>query len=229
VVDEKRLCRARAWARWLRTRPRAVCLRPVQRAPNCARAYESCCGCRRSPASTGTEQGLLAREDPHPALFDHYAQALALLAAGAPQAGVLRAFELLLLGELGWLPALDHDSASLQPLQPERRYQLQAQGGLHEVAAPDGGQHEGLDGVLAQEQMQERVQGRVQEEGRASLNAPAAAAGADFATASCSADYWLALHAALQTGLGLAQLAPPVPARPQRGLAAPAACRLALP
>jgi len=143
---------------------------------------------------------LLAREDPHPALFDHYAQALALLAAGAPQAGVLRAFELLLLGELGWLPALDHDSASLQPLQPERRYQLQAQGGLREVAAPDGGQHEGLDGVLAQEQMQERVQGRVQEEGRASLNAPAAAAGADFATASCSADYWLALHAALQTG-----------------------------
>ena len=145
---------------------------------------------------------LLAREDPHPALFDHYAQALALLAAGAPQAGVLRAFELLLLGELGWLPALDHDSASLQPLQPERRYQLQAQGGLHEVVAPDGGQLEGLDGVGAQgrtqEQgrLQERVQERVQEECRASPNAPAA--GADSATASCSADYWLALHAALQ-------------------------------
>jgi len=145
---------------------------------------------------------LLAREDPHPALFDHYAQALALLAAGAPQAGVLRAFELLLLGELGWLPALDHDSASLQPLRPEGRYLLQAQGGLREVAPPDGGQHEGLDGVLAQEQMQERVQGRVQgrvqEEGRASLNAPAT--GADSAAAACSADYWLALHAALQAG-----------------------------
>jgi len=144
---------------------------------------------------------LLAREDPHPALFDHYAQALALLAAGAPQAGVLRAFELLLLGELGWLPALDHDSASLQPLQPERRYQLQAQGGLREVVAPDGGVDVGPDGVVAQVRMQEqrvqgRVQERVQEEGRASPNAPAA--GADSAAAACSADYWLALHAALQ-------------------------------
>jgi len=144
---------------------------------------------------------LLAREDPHPALFDHYAQALALLAAGAPQAGVLRAFELLLLGELGWLPALDHDSASLQPLQPERRYLLQAQGGLREVAAPDGGQHEGPEWVAAQEQrmqgraQEQRVQERAQEVGRASPNA---AAGAGAATASCSAAYWLALHAALQ-------------------------------
>ncbi|MEW5886429.1 MAG: DNA repair protein RecO [Pseudomonadota bacterium] len=119
---------------------------------------------------------LLAREDPHPTLFDHYAQALALLAAGAPQAGVLRAFELLLLGELGWLPALDHDSASLQPLRPHGRYQLQAQGGLREVAPPDG------EVALPD--------GAVDEGGRALPDTAAAAA--------CSADHWLALHAALQ-------------------------------
>jgi DNA repair protein RecO (recombination protein O) len=83
---------------------------------------------------------LLAREDPHPTLYDHYAQALALLAAGAPQAGVLRAFELLLLRELGWLPPLDHEAASLQPLRAEARYQLQTQGGLCELppTAADG-------------------------------------------------------------------------------------------
>jgi len=107
---------------------------------------------------------LLAREDPHPVLYDHYAQALALLAAGAPQAGVLRAFELLLLRELGWLPALHYEAASLQALRPESRYQLQAQGGLREVAAPTVSA--GLQG--------------------------------DGGDAACSADHWLALHAALQ-------------------------------
>ena len=44
---------------------------------------------------------LLARDDPHPLLFDHYACAVRCLAdPGEPQASALRAFELLLLREV---------------------------------------------------------------------------------------------------------------------------------
>ena len=51
---------------------------------------------------------LLARHDPHPALFDAYAATLPALGRarrGAPQAA-LRAFELVLLREIGLLPEL---------------------------------------------------------------------------------------------------------------------------
>ncbi len=65
---------------------------------------------------------LLARQDPHPRLFDGYAATLPLLAAGdegAAQAA-LRAFELLLLREIGVLPSLGEEAATLQPLPPGR-------------------------------------------------------------------------------------------------------------
>lgn len=74
---------------------------------------------------------LLARDDAHPVLFDAYAQAALALATGAaPTATVLRAFELVLLREVGFLPALDEEGASLQALRPEARYHLQAECGL---------------------------------------------------------------------------------------------------
>lgn len=74
---------------------------------------------------------LLARDDPHPAVFDVYAQAaLALATESAPTAAVLRAFELLLLREVGFLPSLDEEGASLQALRPEARYHLQPEFGL---------------------------------------------------------------------------------------------------
>lgn len=84
---------------------------------------------------------LLQRDDPHPTLFDHYAQAVAVLAQpNAPQAAVLRAFELLLLREAGYLPALDEEGASLQPLQPEVLYRLVPESGLQSVRhAQDSG------------------------------------------------------------------------------------------
>ena len=44
---------------------------------------------------------LLARDDPHPALFDHYVSALNQLAHDEPAAIVLRQFELALLRETG--------------------------------------------------------------------------------------------------------------------------------
>jgi DNA repair protein RecO (recombination protein O) len=80
---------------------------------------------------------LLARHDPHPALFDAYAQALPELAAGH-DAGVqaaLRAFELTLLREVGVLPDLSLVTLTQQPLQAAQPYALVPEAG---VAAPRG-------------------------------------------------------------------------------------------
>ncbi len=81
----------------------------------------------------------LARQDPHPALFDAYAETLAVLASAKACPGVsaaeleavaLRAFELVLLRELGWLPELDAVTATAEPLARERLYTLQPETGL---------------------------------------------------------------------------------------------------
>jgi DNA repair protein RecO (recombination protein O) len=74
---------------------------------------------------------LLARQDPHPALFDAYALTLPGLGGGeAAAAAALRAFELLLLRETGVLPELDRVTATLAPLAPAGRYSLQGEAGL---------------------------------------------------------------------------------------------------
>ena len=74
---------------------------------------------------------LLARDDPHPHLFDHYAQAVATLAQDVvPQAAVLRAFELLLLRDAGFLPLLSEEGSSLTPLDAARSYRLVPEAGL---------------------------------------------------------------------------------------------------
>ena len=74
---------------------------------------------------------LLARDDPHPRLFDGYAQAVERLAQrGTPDTAVLRAFELLLLREAGLLPELRADGSSLQPLDIQVPYMLSPVGGL---------------------------------------------------------------------------------------------------
>jgi DNA repair protein RecO (recombination protein O) len=75
---------------------------------------------------------LLARGDPHPALFDAYALTVPLLVNaddGAVQAA-LRAFELVLLRETGVLPELSRDTATQEPLAPGRRYALSSETGL---------------------------------------------------------------------------------------------------
>jgi DNA repair protein RecO (recombination protein O) len=95
---------------------------------------------------------LLAREDPHPDLFDRYAAALRALAAatsGADEAPVLRAFELVLLRETGVLPELDTDAVNATPLQAERSYRLQQQGGLLAGAGPAGAHWLALEAALA--------------------------------------------------------------------------------
>lgn len=100
---------------------------------------------------------LLPRGEAHPGLFDAYAIALHGLALSpeSPETW-LRAFELTLLADLGWLPQLDADSVRQRPLRPEARYQLSAELGL--VPSPDGQgllgaswlQLQAADGVAAQ-------------------------------------------------------------------------------
>jgi len=75
---------------------------------------------------------LLARDDPHPHLFDAYSATVQLLAnqnIDTLQLS-LRAFELRLLRDIGLLPTLDTETATLMPVQPETRYVLDAQAGL---------------------------------------------------------------------------------------------------
>lgn len=75
---------------------------------------------------------LLARDDPHAKLFDHYEAALPLLTSGDPSAvqATLRAFELVLLRELGWLPELHLVTQSLAPVQAQLGYDLHAELGV---------------------------------------------------------------------------------------------------
>jgi DNA repair protein RecO (recombination protein O) len=65
---------------------------------------------------------LLAREDPHPGLFDTYRAALDGLAGPADQAACLRRFELRLLSKLGYGLSLTHEAESAKPLDPDSRY-----------------------------------------------------------------------------------------------------------
>jgi DNA repair protein RecO (recombination protein O) len=80
---------------------------------------------------------LLARHDPHAALFDAYAGTVAALASGVDEAGTqaaLRAFELVLLREIGLLPDLGTETASHRPVRADRRYLVLADAGVVETA-----------------------------------------------------------------------------------------------
>ena len=68
---------------------------------------------------------LLAREDPHAALFRDYQDALVALSEGitvAEQGAVLRRFELRLLAELGYALPLTHDADTGAAIDPAARY-----------------------------------------------------------------------------------------------------------
>ena len=99
---------------------------------------------------------LLARDDPHPALFDAYAVTVELLASQNIDtlAVALRAFELRLLRDIGLLPTLDAQTATLLPLEPETAYVLVPEAGLREAHDDDraslrGAQWLGLQESLA--------------------------------------------------------------------------------
>ncbi len=75
---------------------------------------------------------LLARQDPHPQLFDAYALALRQINAvdDATSQSALRAFELVLLREIGLLPDLSLATLTQSALQPEREYALSPLSGV---------------------------------------------------------------------------------------------------
>ena len=90
---------------------------------------------------------MLARDDPHPGLFDAYTSTVQVLASehGEALQPALRAFELVLLRETGLLPVLDMQTLSQEPLDSGARYSLVPEGGL--VRARDGDGRATLDGA----------------------------------------------------------------------------------
>lgn len=84
---------------------------------------------------------LLARHDPHPALFDAYAQTLPGLGAGEDDRtqAALRAFELTLLQEIGLLPDLGLATLTQQALQAQTLYALRPEAGVTEARADEAG------------------------------------------------------------------------------------------
>jgi len=97
---------------------------------------------------------LLPRDDPHPVLFDVYAAVVRVLctARGEALQPALRAFELLLLREAGVLPELNVQTLTLEPVRPQGRYQLVAEGGL--VAAEPARETPVLSGAQWQQLQQ---------------------------------------------------------------------------
>jgi DNA repair protein RecO (recombination protein O) len=99
---------------------------------------------------------MLARDDAHPRLFDVYADVVEVLAGAHGEAlqPALRAFELLLLRDIGLLPALSLQTMTLAPLQPAARYCLVPEGGLRQSGEADrhalsGEEWLALQGALA--------------------------------------------------------------------------------
>lgn len=107
---------------------------------------------------------LLARDDPHPRLFDLYAAAVQVLAGehGEALQPTLRSFELLLLQGVGLLPALDQQTLTYAPLHDTAAYCLVPEGGLRQAHGDD---RASLSGAQWR-QLQQALDG-VQEAGRA--------------------------------------------------------------
>jgi DNA repair protein RecO (recombination protein O) len=82
---------------------------------------------------------LLARDDAHSALFDVYTNVVQVIASGHGEVlqAALRAFELLLLREIGLLPLLDTQTMTLAALDPQSHYSLVPEGGLRQAHAGD--------------------------------------------------------------------------------------------
>lgn len=75
---------------------------------------------------------LLARHDPHPALFDAYAATLPSLASAdeVQVESALRAFELVLLRAVGLLPELDVVTLTQRPVLPAQGHQIHPDAGV---------------------------------------------------------------------------------------------------
>jgi len=106
---------------------------------------------------------LLARDDPHAALFEAYAGAVEVLAgeqggahSATTQSAALRAFELILLREIGLLPSLDVQTLTLAPLAPQAAYALVSEAGLREAQDQEAALS-GADWQALQDALDERL------------------------------------------------------------------------
>ncbi len=70
---------------------------------------------------------LTGRQDPHPALFEAYAQTLPRLAAAESPGWQLRRFERDLLAAIGYALQLEFDADGGEPLDPQAHYRYQAE------------------------------------------------------------------------------------------------------
>ncbi len=102
---------------------------------------------------------LLARDDPHPGLFDVYANVVEVLAFehGEALQPALRAFELLLLREIGLLPLLNAQTMTLRELEQDGRYSLVPEGGLRQTSVVDRSSLSGPQWIALQQSLVDRV------------------------------------------------------------------------
>jgi DNA repair protein RecO (recombination protein O) len=84
---------------------------------------------------------LLARDDPHPQLFEIYSRVVQVIASehGEVLQAALRTWELLLLREIGLLPQLDRQTLTLGTLDAATRYTLVPEGGLRQAQNEERG------------------------------------------------------------------------------------------
>jgi DNA repair protein RecO (recombination protein O) len=80
---------------------------------------------------------LLARDDPHPVLFDHYVATLNELAHGQPAPIVLRKFERALLRETGVAADFTRCTSTRAPVDPDTDYVVDPERGPRLVRAAD--------------------------------------------------------------------------------------------
>ncbi|MCU0967258.1 MAG: DNA repair protein RecO [Rubrivivax sp.] len=115
---------------------------------------------------------LLARHDPHPRLFDAYAEILPALGGdAASRDAALRAFDLRLLRELGLLPELSRVTLTQQAVDDARCYRLDAEAGVLDAPVGRGG----LSGVQLR-----AAESALADDGLASLRAVLRPAAADW-------------------------------------------------
>lgn len=102
---------------------------------------------------------LLARDDPHPQLFDIYALVVQVIASehGEVLQAALRTWELLLLREIGLLPQLDRQTMTLGELQDTARYTLVPEGGLRQAQDAERNALTGMQWKRVQEALQEHA------------------------------------------------------------------------
>jgi DNA repair protein RecO (recombination protein O) len=78
---------------------------------------------------------LMARDDAHEQLFDHYRHALHRLAHGADHAATLRSFEKSMLQELGYALSLEQEADSGRPIDPAASYRYVVERGALPLGA----------------------------------------------------------------------------------------------